>query len=286
MLAVIVHGGVASGTSPRALGVVREAADIAIKILRQGSALEAVVAAVRHMEDSGVLNAGNGSMGRKAPDGTFVVQMDAAVGTSTKLWGAVGAVEGIKNPIDFALALAVAGRSALLAGTDATNYAKTLGLPLRDPGLDAFALARHEEFLRQQGSIPPQMPETVGAIAVDLNGIIAAATSTGGFGDMELGRVGDVVVPGAGSWIETTGAVLVTGPGDDIIRLMSASQVGGFMKAGIRPQPACEQGVKSFEEALTPPQPIGFIALWVTGDKIEVGMGSNRPDMPWHSIVE
>jgi isoaspartyl peptidase/L-asparaginase-like protein (Ntn-hydrolase superfamily) len=127
----------------------------------------------------------------------------------------------------------------------------------------------------------------VGVIAVDRYRVIAIAASTGGFGSMELGRVGDVVFPGAGSWIDTFGAVLVTGPGGDIIRFMSASKVGEFMKAGIRPQQACEQGVRSFEEAFpSPPPSIGFIALWITGDRVEVGMGSNRADMPWHSIVE
>lgn len=290
MLAIVVHGGAASGTSPRALEVVRKAAEIGMEILRRrGSALDAVVAAVKHMENSGVLNAGDGSMGRKAPDGTFVVQMDAAVGTSTGLWGAVGAVEGIKNPIDFALALAMAGGSAMLAGMDATTRAKAMGFLLRDPSMDVRALERHEEFLRQQGGLSSQAPETVGAIAVDLNGMIAVGASTGGFGDMELGRVGDVAVPGAGSWVGTFGAVLATGPGDDIIRLRNnegASRVvEGFMRAGNRPQLACEEGVRIFVEA-SGPKPIGFIALWITGSKVEVGMGSNRADMPWHSIVE
>lgn len=286
MLAVLIHGGVASGTSPRALEVVREAAEIGMEILRRGgSALDAAVAAVRHMENSGVLNAGDGSMGRKAPDGTFVVQMDAAVGTSAGLWAAVGAVEGIKDPIDFARSRAIAGESALLVGRDATDRARAMGLVLRDPRMDELALARHEEFLRQQKDLSSQAPETVGAIAVDVNGVVAIAASTGGFGDMELGRVGDVPVPGAGSWIGGQGAVLATGPGDDLIRFMGSSRVQELMKLGLHPREACEQVVKLFGEAYGP-KPIGFIALWTGDKKIEVGMGSNRSDMPWHSIVE
>lgn len=287
MLAIVVHGGAASGASPRALEVVREAAEIGMKILRRGGkALDAVVAAVKYMEDSGTLNAGNGSMGRKAPDGTFVVQMDAAVGTSDGLWAAVGAVEGIKNPIDFALSRAVAGESALLAGKDATERAKAMGFPLRDPHMDELAFARHEEFLRQQAGLSSQASETVGAKAVDVNKKVAVATSTGGFGSMELGRVGDVAFPGAGSWVGVSGAVLATGPGDDLINFMGSLRVQKLMEQRLHPKEACESIVKLFGETYGPQKPVGFTALWITGDSVEVGMGSNRTDMPWHSLVE
>lgn len=287
MLAVVVHGGAASGTSPRALEVCRKTAEIGMCILRKrGSALDAVVAAVKCMEDSGVLNAGNGSMGRKAPDGTFVVQMDAAVGTSTGLWAAVGAVEGIQHPIDFALSRAIAGESALLAGKDATNRAKAMGFTLRDPHMDELALAKHQEFLRQQVGPSSQAPETVGAIAVDLNRVVAVAASTGGFGDMELGRVGDVVFPGAGSWVGVSGAVLATGPGDDLINFTGSLRVQRLMEQELHPREACEQIVKLFGETYGLQKPVGFIALWIAGGNVKVGMGSNRADMPWHSIVE
>jgi len=311
MIAIVVHGG-AGGTSRVAQkrGCVT-AAEIGMKILRRGgSALEAVVATVRWMEDSGVFNAGVGSVLRF--DGQSI-QMDAVVAVfdgSGVTQGAVEIVEDVRNPVLLAVEV-MKTPHVKLGGDGAVQFARRLGLP-GHPGPSPLALARHERLRRlieREGiatAAPGWSPEalarlfdwdaqaengdggetiasvaegcdTVGAVALDTVGRFALAASTGGMSVMLRGRIGDVPVRGAGFQIGSFGGVLATGIGEEIIRLEGSNKVSQLIQLGLHPQRACEQAVQLFDPTI----PVGFIALTKDG----VGIASNR-DMPSHSIVE
>lgn len=302
---IVVHGG-AGATSPAARKGCRTAAEMSAEILRHGGyVLEAVVEAVRLMEETGDFNAGVGSVLRF--DGE-TIQADAVVATSDGREGAIEVVEDLRNPV--LLARAVMDTPHLkLAGPGATEFARRLGLE-KHPGPSQFARRRHARLMKavREGNLDVVAPgwtqeliemllgarqengdgahvlpvstevcDTVGAVALDRSGTFALAASTGGMSIMMPGRVGDVPVRGAGFQIGPLGAVLATGIGEIIIRLRGADGVYRHLEKGFSPQQACEQVVSLFE----PHIPVGFIALTRDG----VGIASNR-DMPSHSIVE
>jgi len=192
---------------------VARAADAGWAVLAVGgSALDAVVAAVAVLEDDPHFNAGLGSV--LTEDG--VVELDASVmeGTSLRA-GAVGAVEGIANPVRLARALLEEGREVLLVGAPATERARIHGLSTVAP--DALVTAAARRRWRRGGEA---RGETVGAVACDRHGRLAAATSTGGLAGKRRGRVGDSAVIGAGTYADDrVGAGSATGPGEAIIRL-------------------------------------------------------------------
>lgn len=309
MAAIVVHGG-AGGTSRVAQrrGCVT-AAEIGMEILRNGgSALEAVVATVRWMEDSGVFNAGTGSVLRF--DGRSI-QMDAVVAVSDGsqvAQGAVEIVEDVKNPVLLA-AEVMKTPHVRLGGDGAVEFARRLGLP-GHPGPSKLAIARHERLLRRierEGiatAAPGWTPEatkfldlddqgengdggvlasvaggcdTVGAVALDSAGKFALAASTGGMSVMLRGRVGDVPVRGAGFQIGSFGGVLATGIGEEIIRLEGSDKVYQLIRVGLHPKRACEQIVQLFDPTI----PVGFIALTKEG----LGVASNR-NMPSYPPME
>lgn len=178
---------------------------------RGGPALDAVVAAVLVLEDDEEFNAGRGSV--RNEDGE--VEMDAAVADgATAGVGAVAAVTGVRNPVVLARAVLAEGRSVLLAGPPARRRAEALGLAIEPPGY--FVVDRRR---------PPQ-PGTVGAVARDRQGHLAAATSTGGTSAKPPGRVGDSPIPGAGTWADdATCAVSATGDGEAILRAAFAHEI-------------------------------------------------------------
>lgn len=208
----MIHGG--AGTKPRVDGgdqrarvlIGMEAALAAgWEALRTGSALMAVVAAVASMEDSGVFNAGRGSV--TTTDGrieTDAAVMDGATGRA----GAICAATWPANPIHAALHVARLehrGRGPiLLAGPGADRLARSVGVPELEP-----AVAPAEDL----GSAG-----TVGAVAVDREGHVAAATSTGGQPGQRPGRVGDSAIFGAGTWADdATLAVSAAGAGEAFV---------------------------------------------------------------------
>jgi len=214
--AIAVHGGAgrerAAERAARRAGVAR-AADAGWAVLAAGgSALDAVVAAVVVLEDDPHFNAGLGSV--LTEDGT--VELDASVMEGTCLRaGAVGAVAGVANPVRLARALLEEGREVLLVGPAAAERARQHGLALVAP--EALVTAAARLRWRGAGDAPG---ETVGAVARDGRGRVAAATSTGGLAGKPRGRVGDSAVIGAGTYADDrVGAGSATGPGEAIIRL-------------------------------------------------------------------
>jgi beta-aspartyl-peptidase (threonine type) len=230
--ALIVHGG-AKSISPDKAEANRagclEAARAGAEVLRYGgSAVAAVEAAVRRLEDDATFNAGVGSVANADGD----IEMDAAIMDGRTLAvGAVAAVRRIRNPIGTAAKMLEAV-PVLLVAEGAERFARDRGLPMCEPN-DPFV------------SLPAGGPEhdTVGCVAIDAAGHIAAATSTGGLTGQHPGRVGDSPVPGAGLYADDQlGGVAFSGDGESILRTMLAARVMQALETGAA-SPAAEVAI-------------------------------------------
>lgn len=303
MIGMVVHGG-AGGTSPAAEKWCRISAKIGIKVLRDGgSALDATTDSVVSKENSNKFNAGSGAVIRGfTRSGRAIIQMDAVVATSSGFYGAVGAVEDVKNPVLLARIVGTETEHKFVVGPGATSLARMHKLE-RHPGPSQMALERYSHFQETGEDIrPPDLGEnngnghastplhassdTVGAIAYD-GEMFAIAGSTGGMaGDkrgMALGRVGDVPFRGDGFQVGRLCAVLSTGLGEKIMDVHGADQVyKRIVDMGVHPQQACEEGVARFDPKIA----VGFIALAIVDGKLEVGSYSNRGMPSYHIIKE
>src|SRR4051794_28615866 len=222
--AIVVHGG--AGTwRPEirqvALGGVQVAAAAGQAVLAAGgSALDAVQAAVIVLEDAPPFNAGRGA----ALDAHGEARLDAAVMRgSDRAAGAVALLRGIRNPVLAARAVLDEGRHVLLVGESAAGYA-------RDAGVASVPEAWfHTDERRQVGG--RSGGGTVGAVARDAGGGVAAATSTGGTGGKHPGRVGDSPLIAAGTWADdATAAISCTGDGEAIVRIALAHEIDALMR--------------------------------------------------------
>ena len=187
------------------------ALDAGYEVLKLGSALDAVTAAVVVLEDDPFFNAGRGSSFNS--DGE--IEMDASIMDGAGLRaGAVAAVRRIRNPILAARAVMEKTRHVLLAGDGAERFARKQGLRLEPP--EYFHTARRLTALRKKRV---SYHGTVGAVALDAEGNLAAATSTGGYTGKMPGRVGDSPIVGAGTYADNRAcAVSGTGLGEAFIR--------------------------------------------------------------------
>ncbi|MFI5353446.1 MAG: isoaspartyl peptidase/L-asparaginase family protein [Candidatus Binatales bacterium] len=236
--ALIVHGGAgtfAAGTDrpARRRGMIA-AAEAGAAILREGgSALDAAIAAVVALENDPLFNAGYGSMlnadRRIEMDAGLMVAEPAARSTARTAaiggitTGAVAAVSRVRNPILLARAVMEHTPHILMVGAGAENLAREAGIPLCAPD-DMVAPRALTPWRKLKRSAPgPRRGErrhgTVGAVAADSHGALAAATSTGGYPRKLAGRVGDSPILGAGFFADHSGAASATGLGEAIIRL-------------------------------------------------------------------
>jgi L-asparaginase / beta-aspartyl-peptidase len=239
--AILVHGGcgkVAPERHDRLRAGVRAAAQVGGAILNGGgSALDAVVAAVRVLEDDPEFNAGTGSA--LSRDGT--VETDAAVmDGDTQRAGAVAAVPDLANPVVLARAVLDAGEHVILAGPAAWRFAAELGITaapagslITDRARERLAEAIAEHRARSAtGAGGKREGGTVGAVARDASGRLAAATSTGGVPHKRAGRIGDSPIPGAGTWADRAIAVSATGDGEAVLRVALARTIAAHAAAG------------------------------------------------------
>jgi len=242
---VVVHGGAGSwsvdeGVRERALRGVREAALAGLDALRRGCALDAVVEAVRVLEDSGVFNAGIGSVLNAAGG----IEMDAGVMDSRGVLGCVACVTYPRHPIELARLVAERTDHVFLAGRGADELARALGLE-KHPGPAKHVLERFEElrrdptrirFWRRVAELARAMglwSGTVGAVALDDEGNLAAAASTGGVWMKLPGRVGDSPIPGAGFYASRACAASATGLGETIIRSFLCLRICTLVEEGL-----------------------------------------------------
>jgi beta-aspartyl-peptidase (threonine type) len=219
---VLVHGGAGARATELAAEHAhgcRAASEAAFSILRGGgSALDAVEHAVRVLEDDERFNAGLGAA--LTEDGT--VELDASImdGEALRL-GAVGALVGFRNAVSAARAVLEEGRHVFLVGDGAARFAERHGVARVDPAslVTAAARASLAELLARRAA--PTSGGTVGAVARDVRGNVAAATSTGGITGKRSGRVGDSPVVGAGTYADDGfGAASATGNGEGILRVV------------------------------------------------------------------
>ena len=243
---LVIHGG--AGTITRANmsaeteAQYRAALEEALKtghaiLARGGSSLDAVEATVREMEDSPLFNAGKGAVfnreGRNELDASI---MDGR----TRGAGSVAAVTIIRNPITAARAVMEKSKHVMLIGRGAELFAAKAGLDMVDPSY--FFTERRWKALQKQ-LMEEQKPQaarelepderygTVGAVALDRNGNLAAATSTGGTSKKLAGRVGDAPIIAAGTYADNEGcAVSATGDGEYFIRAAVAHDIVARVK--------------------------------------------------------
>ena len=248
-IALAVHGGAVtierSKMTPEREREYREGIEDALRAGREildrgGSSLDAVEAAVRVMEDDPHFNAGKGSVFTSA--GTN--EMDAAIiDGKTLAAGAVAAVEHVRNPIVLARAVMDKSKHVMMAGQGAEEFAKRKGIELVDAKY-FFTQRRWDDLQKIKASektggeggkkfiiSDAERHGTVGAVALDSRGNLAAATSTGGTDNKLPGRVGDSPVIGAGTYANNaTCAVSCTGDGEFFIRAAVAHQVSALME--------------------------------------------------------
>ncbi len=199
-----------------------------------GPAIEAVTAAVVALEDDPLFNAGRGAV--FARNGQH--EMDAAVmdGATLRI-GAVAGICGPRNPVLAARAVMEHSPHVLLAGPGALEFLRTHGVAFAGP--DYFYTARRYKAMQAALLARPEFSArmddadrhgTVGAVALDQSGGLAAATSTGGMTGKLPGRVGDSPLPGAGTWADTACAMSATGHGESFIRTASGHELSARLR--------------------------------------------------------
>jgi beta-aspartyl-peptidase (threonine type) len=217
----------------------RHALEAGYRVLQNGgTSLEAVEAAVCVMEDDSLFNAGRGSV--FSSDGHN--EMDASImDGATHKAGAVASVRGIRNPIRAARLVMDQTSHVMLVGDGAVQFAREHGIQMEDSAYFATQKRREELHRTQEeekkkgeyGSLrfPHTHLGTVGAVALDRHGNLAAATSTGGLTNKRWGRVGDSPIIGAGTYADNaTCAVSCTGRGELFIRGSYAHEMSAVMK--------------------------------------------------------
>jgi beta-aspartyl-peptidase (threonine type) len=280
LTAIVVHGGagqVDSARHDRLLAGVRAAAEAGDAVLASGgSALDAVVAAVRVLEDDDEFNAGRGAVLTRER----TVETDASVmcGDTHRI-GAVAAVPDLGCAVALARAVLEAGEHAILAGPHAWQFAAEVGISPAPPG----ALVTERQLARWRAEHAKHSADrdggTVGAVARDADGRLAAATSTGGIAYKRAGRVGDSPIPGAGTWADGVAAISATGDGEAILRVALARGVAARVAAGLELRVAAHEALA--ELARITAGSAGLIAV-THGDTVAIQLS---PTMPTAQIV-
>ncbi|MCB9183579.1 MAG: isoaspartyl peptidase/L-asparaginase [Flavobacteriales bacterium] len=242
-IALAVHGG--AGTiapehlTPEREQAYRAALELALKqghavLAEGGAALDAVEVAVRALEDSPLFNAGKGSVFNA--DGQH--EMDASIMNGLDLQaGAVASVQNVKNPISLARRVMENSNHVLISGLGAFEFAHKQRIELEDDQY-FFDQFRYDQWKEVAGTDQVQLDHsdkerkfgTVGAVALDAQGHLAAATSTGGMTNKKWQRIGDSPIIGAGTYAnDETCAVSCTGHGESFIRAVAAHDVHALM---------------------------------------------------------
>jgi len=274
---VVAHGG--AGSPAQFSDGCKAACESAFSLLEAGrGALDAAVEAARLLEDDGRFNAGSGSVLRL--DGK-TIEMDAATMDSNANIGIVIAIRDVKNPILVARAVIETPHVAL-SGQGATAFARKRGFEPLDH-VSQYSLERFRKIMQliEEGRLGEVYPlwkghdieslwnfedisfrdifscDTIGAVAIDRNGNLASAVSTGGLLPMMLGRVGDTPMTGCGFYAGPACSVAATGMGEEIIKRMLAKTVYDMVAQGEDIKKACEKGINIFPPDII----VGIIAI-------------------------
>jgi beta-aspartyl-peptidase (threonine type) len=278
--AIVIHGGAGKAEPQYRAGRIegcKRAALAASALLRQGlTALDAVEKAGALLEDDPLFNAGLG--GALTEAGTL--ECDASIMEGLRLEaGAVCSLRSFSNPIRIARAVLQDGRHVMLSAEGAALFARERGF---EPVDEALLITEHARerlarfiALRDQGA-KIDAGNTVGAVALDQNGTVAAATSTGGRSGKLPGRVGDSPIIGAGTYADNrSGAVSATGDGEGIWRLLLAYRITERVRSGWSLPEALADGLDDLEESLA--MTGGLIAI----NHATLCLAFNTPNMAW-----
>jgi beta-aspartyl-peptidase (threonine type) len=268
---LILHGGAGAQDPTQRQDCergLRRAFDTAWAILQQnGSALDAVVSAVVELENDPAFNAGIGAC--LTEDGT--VELDASLMEGTTFGaGAVGAIRTVRNPILLAKAVMESHRHVFLVGEGAERFARDHGFPSVQQGELITPRQRQRWRQSRQDSLG-----TVGAVARDRQGHLAAATSTGGMANKISGRIGDSAIIGAGTYADDAlGAGSATGKGESIIRTTLTRSAVEWLRDGRDPMRAARRAVELLEKRTQ--SEAGLILIDALG---RIGYAHNAPAM-------
>ena len=296
---LIVHGGAGTWHPERSqagLEGVKKAAKTGFDILnRGGSAVDGVAEAVAVMEDEGAFNAGYGSSLNIEKS----VEMEASIMDGKTLQaGAVGLLNDVKNPVHLARIIMEKTDHVFMVGEGAEKLAEIFNLKRRKPTTELRleyyerqrkALLEGKFELPKLASLIKNHPElftleTVGAVALDKDGNVAAATSTGGFPLKLPGRIGDSPLIGCGTYADNqAGACSATGVGEIAIRLVLAKTVCSFMENEKTAQEAVENAIDLVNRRITATyNSMGLIAVDVYG---RIGAAHNSPNLCWAYVT-
>jgi L-asparaginase / beta-aspartyl-peptidase len=254
---LLVHGGagkltrevISSQREQECKAALEEALRVGYGVLKSsGSSLDAVEAAVRFLEDCPLFNAGRGacfnSEGKHELDACI---MDGV----TRTTGAVAAITIAKNPISVARAVMETSSHVLLSGDGANRFATSSGAEIVDQSYFDTELQRtYWQNVQTLGPCAVEKHGTVGAVAVDSQARLAAATSTGGTVNKLPGRIGDTPIVGAGTYADNLVAVSGTGQGEYFIRFGISHEVAAMMRyARTSVDEAAKHAIKVIEQA-------------------------------------
>ncbi|XP_044866034.1 isoaspartyl peptidase/L-asparaginase-like isoform X4 [Mauremys mutica] len=228
---LVVHGGawaIPDEFAERSILGVKNAVKSGFAVLEMGgSSMKAVEIAVRALEDDTVFDAGHGAV--LNADG--YVELDAIImNGKTLAAGAVSCIRNISNPVTFACSVLKKTPYVMLTGTGANQFAEKLGIPQVpvEELVTDHAKAEWEQYRKYKQTVKSLfntelVHDTVGAVAIDCEGNMACATSTGGITNKMVGRVGDTPVIGSGGYADNlVGAVSATGHGESIMKVTLA----------------------------------------------------------------
>jgi beta-aspartyl-peptidase (threonine type) len=292
---IVVHGGAGSWQPERSqdgLRGVKEAAKTGFDILKNGgSAVDSVVEAVAVMEDKDAFNAGYGSsltIEKK-------VEMEASIMDGRTLEaGATALLHDIRNPVRLARIVMEKTDHVFVVGDGAEKLAELYHFERRNP-VTELRLRYYEDQKKQLLARKSELPklydlvkhhpelfclDTVGAVAIDKDGNVAAATSTGGFPLKLPGRIGDSPLIGCGTYADNlSGACSATGVGEIAIRLVLAKTACNYVESGKSAEEAVENAIKLVNKRIS--TSYNSMGLIVVDSQGRFGAAHNSPNMCW-----
>ena len=274
---IIVHGGAGNDFNDR-VAEFRAGVERAVKagwavLAQNGSSMDAVEAAVRVLEDDPNFDAGHGSF----LNANHEVEMDAMVMEGSRLgYGAVAGIQRVSNPVSVARMVMERTQHSIFVGSGAEQLARSMGVavcPMEElvSGSSTNLLSPEDRTFHAG-----KAGDTVGAIALDANGNISVAVSTGGTAGKMSGRVGDSPIIGCGAYADNQiGAAAATGNGEDLMKILFSKTACDLMNAGMNPQDAADEILHVLERRIGGSQ-AGIILMNPSG---EVGSAFNTHHM-------
>lgn len=278
--AIVIHGGAGSDPAKMTaeqraarLAGLRRALEVGRTILKAGgTSLDAVEAVIRVLEDDPLFNAGKGAVFNARGQH----ELDASImDGKTRACGALAGVTTVKNPISLARLVMTKTRHVLFQGAGADEFARAMKVPLVE---NTYFDTEHQRrsWQRRRAQKKRKKKGTVGCVALDEHGNLAAGTSTGGLTGKEFGRVGDSPIVGAGTYADNRSCgVSCTGTGEEYIRNAVAYDVSAQMRYAGR---SIEEAIRHVLTKTLAPNDGGIIGLDKHG---RICADFNTPGMAW-----